>query len=246
MKLTSITTRPLRAYDQKLLDFVDQYVVSMPEASVLAISSKVVSLCEGRVVKVGDVSKEALARAESQYYLPPEFNPYGVIITVKRDILIASAGIDESNGDGYYVLWPQDPQSSANIIREHMRKKFGYPVGVIITDSRITPMRRGTVGLGLAHSGFAGLRNYVGSKDIFGEYEYKYSYASIIDGLAAAAVVLMGEGAQRTPLILIEDVEFIAFQDRNPQKQELDELRITLEDDMYSEMLKMIPWDKRP
>jgi len=165
---------------------------------------------------------------------------------VKRDILIASAGIDESNGDGYYVLWPQDPQSSANIIREHMRKKFGYPVGVIITDSRITPMRRGTVGLGLAHSGFAGLRNYVGSKDIFGEYEYKYSYASIIDGLAAAAVVLMGEGAQRTPLILIEDIEFVTFQDRNPQKQELDKLRITLEDDMYSEMLKMIPWDKRP
>ena len=107
-------------------------------------------------------------------------------------------------------------------------------------------MRRGTVGLGLAHSGFAGLRNYVGSKDIFGEYEYKYSYASIIDGLAAAAVVLMGEGAQRTPLILIEDIEFVTFQDRNPQKQELDELRITLEDDMYSEMLKMIPWDKRP
>ena len=246
MKLTTITTAAVHAREYGLLEFIDQYIKAMPEGSVIAISSKIVSLCEGRVVKMDGSSKEEIARAEAQYYLPPTYSPYGVIVSVNRDILIASAGIDESNGDGHYVLWPKDPQSSANAIREHLSAKYGYPVGVIVTDSRITPMRRGTVGLGLSHSGFAALRNYIGSKDVFGEYEYKYSYASILDGLASAAVVLMGEGAQRTPLVLIEDIDFVEFQNHNPVQSELNELRIALEDDMYSEMLKAIPWEKRP
>ena len=229
-----------------LNDLVDQYVPMIVEHSVLAISAKVVSLCEGRVVKFGAEPKEALVRRESEYYLPGEFNPYGVMVTVNRDILIASAGIDESNGDGHYVLWPVDPQASANHLRAHLRERLGYEVGVLLTDSRIISMRRGTIGLGLAHSGFAALEDYVGTKDVFGTYDLKYTYASIIDGLAAAAVVVMGEGAQQTPLVLVEDSAFVQFQDRDPTVQELAQLRVPLVEDMYSEMLKAIPWEKRP
>jgi F420-0:gamma-glutamyl ligase len=246
MKLTAIKTAAIRANNMTLLEFVDRYVSQPPEHSVVAISAKVVSLCEGRVVKFGDISKEELVRRESQYFLPPEYNTYGVMVTVNRDILIASAGIDESNGDGHYILWPEDPQASANAIRAHFREKLGYEVGVLLTDSRIPPMRRGTIGLGLAHSGFAALENYVGTSDVFGNYDLKYTYASIIDGLAGAAVVLMGEGAQLTPIVLIEDVDFVKFQDRNPSEEELAVLRVSLEEDMYNEMLKAIPWDKRP
>lgn len=246
MKLTPIKTVPVEANAHDLLAFVDEYVPVMPEHAIVAISSKVVSLCEGRVVKTGEVSKADLARREAQYFLPPELNPYGVTVTVNRDIMIASAGIDESNGGGYLVLWPEDPQASANRIREHLRVKFGYEVGVLITDSRLTVMRRGTIGLGLTHSGFKGLRNYVGTPDVFGSYDLKYTFASIIDGLAAAAVVVMGEGDECTPIVVMEDLDFVEFQDRNPTPEELRQLRIPLEEDVYSEMLKLVPWDKHP
>jgi F420-0:gamma-glutamyl ligase len=246
MKLTTIQTDAIRASDISVLDFIDTYIKDMPENSILAISAKVISLCEGRIVRLDAVAKNELVRQESQYYLPPEFNPYGVMVSINRDILIASAGIDESNGDGNFILWPEDPQLSANMIREHLRTRFGYDVGVLITDSRITPMRRGTIGLGLTHSGFSALTDYVGTKDVFGNYDLKYTYASLIDGLAAAAVVVMGEGAERTPLVLIEELPFVVFQDRNPNLDELEMLRIPLEEDLYSEMLKAIPWDKYP
>jgi len=246
VKLTTIQTDAVRAGELDLLELVDRYVTDMPERSILAVTAKVVSLCEGRVVKFGAEAKEALVRRESEYYLPPEYNPYGVMVTVNRDILIASAGIDESNGDGNYILWPDDPQASANRIREHLRRRFGREVGVLMTDSRITPMRRGTVGLGLAHSGFAPLHNYVGTPDVFGTYDLKYTYASMVDGLAAAAVLMMGEGAQRTPIVVIEGADMVEFQDRNPTAEELQSLRIPLDEDLYGEMLKAIPWDKRP
>jgi F420-0:gamma-glutamyl ligase len=246
MKLTAIKTKPVRAHELKLLEFIDTYVTSIKPNSLLAISSKVVSICEGRVVRFDDGEKDSLAREESQYYLPPEFNTCGVALTINRDILIASAGIDASNGNGSFVLWPLDPQASANVIREHLRSKFGFSVGVIITDSRITPMRRGTIGLGLTHSGFSALTDYVGTPDVFGTYDLKYTYSSIIDGLACAAVVVMGEGNESTPIVIIEDAAFVEFQDRNPLETELDLLRITLKEDLYGQLLENIPWDKRP
>ncbi len=246
MKLTAIKTDLIHANDFDLLELVDRYVQDMPRHSVLAITSKVVSLCEGRVIKIGSEPKEDIVRREAEYYLPPEFNPYGVMVTINRGVMIAGAGIDESNGDGNYILWPRDPQASANRIRDHLRKRFGHEVGVLITDSRLTPLRWGIIGLGLAHSGFAALEDYVGQMDAFGNYKMKYSYGSVIDGLAVAAVLEMGEGAQQTPLALIEDAAMVRFQDRNPTEAELDKLRIEPGEDLFAEMLKKIPWDKRP
>ena len=127
-----------------------------------------------------------------------------------------------------------------------LARKHGVRVGVILTDARVIPMRRGVLGIGLSHSGFSALRNYVGSSDIFGNYNLKYTYSNILDGLAAAAVVQMGEGDQKTPIILIDDVEFVEFQDRSPTPEELAMLDMPMEEDIFSDMLKAIPWDKRP
>ncbi len=246
MKITSIQTEAIRAGALGLTQFVDKYVTQLSADSIVAVSSKVVALCEGNVVKAGTVDVQELARREAQYYLPPTAHSLGYTLTVNRNILVSKAGIDESNGDGNYVLWPADPQASANAIREHLVAKFGVRVGVILTDGRITPMRRGVIGVGLAHSGFAALRDYVGTPDIFGDYDLKYTYSSLLDGLAAAVVVQMGEGDQRTPIAVVEDVPFVEFQERNPTAEELAMLAMPLEDDIYAEMLKAIPWEKRP
>lgn len=246
MKITSIETEAIRAGEMDILSLIDHYVEDLPEHSILAVTSKIVSLCEeGRSIPVGSADVQELARQEAQYYLAPEPG-IDYALTINRNILISKAGIDVSNTDGHYVLWPKDPQASANMIREHLVTRFGKQIGVMITDARVTPMRRGVIGVGLSHSGFLGLHDYVGTPDIFGNYRLKYTRSSILDGLAAAVVVQMGEGDNRTPLAVIEEVDFVEFQDRNPTSDELAAINMPLDEDLYAEMLKKIPWHKRP
>lgn len=188
--------------------------------------------------------KDALVKQEADYYLPKEDNKYGFFLTIKYDIMIASAGIDESNGNGYYVLWPQNPQKSANMIRQHLVKKFGLKnVGVIITDSKVTPLKRGVTGVTVAHSGFSALNNYIGESDIFG-HKLEVTKTNISEGLAASAVVVMGEGKEQTPIAIIEDIPFVRFQKRNPTSQELSMLHIPIEEDVFASILLKAEWKK--
>ena len=249
MKVTAIKTGKIRPFlpaqagEGSLFSILDKNLKKMRENSVLAITSKIVSLCEGSFVKAGG-GKERLIKSEADLYIPRKLSKYKIMFTIKNNILICSAGIDESNTGGYYVLWPKDPQKTANEVRKYLAKRFKLKkVGVIITDSRTTMMRKGTLGVALSHSGFASLTSYIGKPDIFGR-KLKMTKSSIIDGLAASAVLIMGEGDEQTPLAIIEDVPFVKFQADNPSKKELKMLSIPLEDDLYAPMLKAVKWRK--
>ncbi|MBI2600657.1 coenzyme F420-0:L-glutamate ligase [Candidatus Daviesbacteria bacterium] len=242
MKLTPIKTHKITKEDKDILKILDKYIVSMKENSVLAITSKIVAVCEGRVVEISKTNRDELVEKEAEIYLSPRENKYGFHITVKHNMLIASAGIDESNGNGYYVLWPKDPQQAANQIRQYLKARFSLTnVGVIITDSKTTPLRWGVTGIALSHSGFVALNTYVGKPDLFGR-PLHVTKANAMDGLAASAVLVMGEGAEQTPMAIIEDVPFVEFQDRNPTQQELDMLKIEIDDDIYAPFLKNASW----
>ena len=54
----------------------------------------------------------------------------------------------------------------------------------------------------------------------------------------------MGEGSEQTPLAVISDIPFVHFQDRNPTEEELAELKISIEDDVYAPLLKAANWKK--
>src|SRR3989344_8996908 len=116
MNVTAVKTKKIIAGRNTLTEVLSASLSSLANGSILAVTSKIVSLCEGRAVKIGTVGKIALIQAEAGYYLSHIKSRYGISLTRKNDILIPSAGIDESNGNGYYVLWPRDPQKSANAI----------------------------------------------------------------------------------------------------------------------------------
>lgn len=244
MKIHAIKTDIVRANRIGLIPLLDRYVTKLDEKFILVVTSKVVSLCEGSVREKMGVTKEQLVREEAEQYLPGSENRYDIPFAIKHSMLVPSAGIDESNADGMYVLWPKDPQKSANLVREYLAKRFSLKyVGVIITDSRTSPLRWGTTGAALSHSGFAALNDYIGTPDVFGR-KLEVTKANIRDALAAAAVVVMGEGNEQTPLGVIEDVPFVSFQNRNPTKKELESLSISIEDDVYGSILKRAPWKK--
>lgn len=223
---------------------LDKSMHTLEEKSVLVVTSKVVSICEGRIVKIGSVNKDTLIQNEAEYYLPHTKSKYDVTLTINHNLLVPTAGIDESNGDGYYILWPKNPQASANRIRGYVVKRFGLSnIGIIITDSRSSPLRWGTTGVALSHSGFLALNNYIGEPDIFGR-KLTMTQSNIADGLAMGAVTVMGEGKEQTPLAVITDVPFVQFQKRNPTTQEIKNLRIDIADDVYAPLLSMVDWKK--
>ncbi len=243
MKIISVKTKPIIVGDN-FLKILDKGIASLSDKSVVCITSKIVSICEKRVVKIGTKDKDTLIKEEADLYLPVK-NKYNFHLSIKNNVIIPSAGIDESNGNGYYILWPRNPQLSANRIRKYLSNKFKLKnLGVIIVDSKTTPLRWGVTGVAVAYSGFNPLNNYIGTKDIFGRV-FKVEKVNIADALAASSVVVMGEGNEQTPIAIIEDIPFVKFEKRNPSDKELKEWAISLEDDLYGQILTSVKWKIR-
>jgi putative folate metabolism gamma-glutamate ligase len=241
MRARAISTHAIPPNERDLFGILDRYLRSLQERSVLAITSKIVAICEGRVREMAGTDKYELIAEEAERYLPPDPR-YGVCLTLKRGLLIATAGIDESNADGWYVLWPSDAQRSAHAIRAHLAARHGLAeLGVVITDSRSTPLRPGVTGVALAHSGFRALNDYVGKLDLFGR-PLRMTKVNVMDALATSAVLVMGEGSECTPLAVLDELPFVQFHAQSPTEEELARLRIEPEDDLYAPLLTRADW----
>ncbi len=244
MKITSIKTRLVRAGETTLNDLILENVKILPEKSILAISSKVVALCENRVVPFDDVTRDELIAREAEYFIDPDVSPYGHHFTINGGTLVGGAGIDLSNADGNWVLWPRDSFASANSVRNFLRKHFGVKnLGIIITDSVSSPLRRGTKGEMIAWSGFEAVRDYVGEKDLFGR-DFVMEMSGVGTSLAVAANVVMGEGAEKTPLAMVTDIDFVKFVDHDPTRAEIDVAFVPFDQDLFMPFLKTMPWQK--
>ena len=148
-------------------------------------------------------------------------------------MILANAGVDESNADGKLILLPRDSFKVSQRIRSSILQNTRITkLGVIITDSRVLPLRAGVVGVALGYAGFKGLRDYRGKRDIFGRI-LKFTQTNIADSLATAAVLAMGEGSERQPLCIIEGAP-VEFTKRVNKK----ELLISPKDDMYAPLFK--------
>lgn len=208
-----LTIEPLRTdifhQDQNLVDFIFSHLEGRDlEGTVLAVTSKILSLAENRTASPS-LSKKDLIIAESDHYLGEM--GYGCQLAIKHGLLVASAGIDVSNSEsGDYLLYPLDPYRSANKLRSELKERLQLrEFGLLITDSHTTPLRLGVQGVTLAFAGFVPVKNLVGQKDIFGR-PLKMTKTNNADALAAAAVLMMGEAAEQQPLALIRNapVEF--------------------------------------
>jgi dihydrofolate synthase / folylpolyglutamate synthase len=225
MKVRSVRTRIYKEKEE-LAGFVTAHVKKLRNNAILAVTSKIVALSEGRTAPVSD--KERVIKSESTWSVPTKF----VALTLKDGMLLANAGVDESNGDGKLVLLPKDSYKAAAALRKALMKQFHIRnCGVIITDSRVMPLRAGVIGVALGYAGFKGLRDYRGKKDIFGR-KFKFETANVADSLATVAALAMGEGNERQPLAVIEDAP-VEFTNTVNKK----ELIIAEKDDLYRPLL---------
>lgn len=247
MKINAIKTRVLVPPQDDLRGAIRVALPTIPERSVLAITSKVVSIWQGRCVPCTDVpDKDTLIRHEADRYLPRDLVPGKWLMhTIKNNLFIPTAGIDESNANGHYILWPRDPKRTAKELYDWARATYHVrDVGIIITDSHTIPLRRGVLGISLAHYGFEPLHDYRGTEDLFGR-KLVMTQANIVDSFATAAVLLMGEGAEHAPLALITEIPFVSFSDVPPKNDKpFSSLEIEPTEDLYYPLLSSVPWQE--
>lgn len=225
------------------------HIDHIDENTVVVIASKLYSFAEGRLMPrktdSGREEKWELAKQEADWWIDANESKYQTMLTVKDNWIFANAGIDESNTGGKaYALWPRDPQASVAKTWEFLRSHYGVgQVGVIMSDSRGIPLSWGVTGHGIAHAGFCALRSYIGAKDLFG-HEMKMEQVNVMQALAASGAFVMGEGNEGQPIAVLTDIPGITFQDRVPSMEELADLAISMEDDIFAPLLTKVAWKK--
>ncbi len=230
MIVNAFRTRIFNKNDN-LFEFIKESIDEVPEKSILLITSKIVALSQGRTISRDAVSKKELVLKEADEVLGESYKTY---LTIKEGILIPAAGIDESNAQEEYILWPEDSYKISKelwiALKEHYKIK---DFGIVLTDSRCTPLRQGVTGVAVAHWGFKGILNHIGKEDLFGRL-IEMSTTNVADCLTSAAILVMGESNESSPLALISEVPQIEFQetvDRN-------ELIISRENDIFAPLFK--------
>lgn len=237
MHIKTLSSPLIKAHDS-LYSLLDMCVPLLQEQEIVVITSKIISLTEGSIVAKKDVSsKEHLIQKLADAYLP--FHPFS--LTIKNHLLIPAAGIDESNAEDLYILYPEDPKSSAEKIWNYLRKRDQRKeIGVLITDSRTSPLRRGVTGVSLGWCGFKALHNYIGTPDCFG-HPLRVTQTNVVDALAASAVLCMGEGNEQTPFAIISQAPKVQFTQEAPSQEELKAFYVSLQEDVYAGIFQK-PW----
>ena len=190
---------------------------------IVVICSTVVSKAEGRIKDLNDYipSEKALNIAKR---LGKDARIIQAVLDESDEILIdypillvkakfgnicINAGIDASNVEkGKILLPPLNPQRSAEKIRKRIEELTGKKVGVIITDTNGRCFRRGVVGFAIGVSGVKAMKNWIGKKDLYGNV-LEITVECVADEIAAFANLLMGEGGDGTPVVIIRGLDLI-------------------------------------
>ena len=189
---------------------------------VFVLAQKIVSKAEGRMVDLATVepSAEAIELA-GQVQKDPRLvelilsesvrvvrtRPGLLIVEHRLGFVVANAGVDQSNVASpdepqRALLLPVDPDASADILRRRLSQRFGVRVAVIINDSFGRAWRRGTCGVAIGAAGLPSLMDLRGSPDLFGR-ELQVSITGHADEIAAAASLVMGQGAEGQPVVIV-------------------------------------------
>lgn len=209
--------------------------VGLQEGDILVVSSKIMALSQGRVADLNKIksSKTAKKLKKTRYGLGHEdprvvelclreadfVVPGKMLLAMKNNILIPSAGIDLSNiPDGQAVLWPEKPWEAAKKIRNELNKKHKLKnFGIVVCDSHCQMLRWGTTGIALSWAGFEGIEDCRGKKDIYGK-KLAVTKKAVADNLASSAMIVMGEAGEKIPFVIARNAP-VKFTNRSPNPQ---------------------------
>jgi coenzyme F420-0:L-glutamate ligase/coenzyme F420-1:gamma-L-glutamate ligase len=217
--------KPGQDLSKEIIKAISSESIEVDDGDVIAIAQKIVSKSENRYLDISllSPSDEAITLSK-QIDKDPKFiqailNESKKVVRYRMGVLIvehklgfihANAGIDRSNIDqeqDIVLLLPEDPDASAKAISKSLTKFFTKNISVIITDTMGRPFRNGIVGFTIGSHNIECLLDERGKKDLYGN-KLRVTQIGIADELAAASSLLMGQAAQKKPVILIKGYQF--------------------------------------
>jgi coenzyme F420-0:L-glutamate ligase/coenzyme F420-1:gamma-L-glutamate ligase len=198
---------------------------ALRDGDIVVIAQKIVSKAEGRMVDLASVEASGVARdlamrcdkdprqmelvlCEAREVMRAQRGV--VIVTLRNGMVLANAGIDRSNVDAeggeHVLLLPVDADASAAALRQGLMAMSGARVGVIIADSIGRAWRLGTIGTAIGAAGIRCLTDLRGAPDLNGR-PLQTTDVGTADELASAASLLMGQGAEGRPVVVIRGAD---------------------------------------
>jgi len=248
VELLAVPGIPLVAKDDDLVALIGAGLARggiVPRGGdVFVVAQKIVSKAEGRMVDLATVepSTEAIELAGKVQKDPRlvelilqesvrvvRARPGLLIVEHRLGLVMANAGIDQSNlaapdEPQRALLLPVDPDGSAAILKKGLWQRFGVPVAVVISDSFGRAWRRGTCGVAIGAAGLPSLMDLRGSPDLFGR-ALQVSITGHADEIAAAASLVMGQGAEGQPVVIVRGLTW-----RGPDNAASELVRPAVED----------------
>jgi coenzyme F420-0:L-glutamate ligase / coenzyme F420-1:gamma-L-glutamate ligase len=197
----------------------------LADGDILVVAQKVVSKAEGCLVDLRTVTPTPAAeRLAAVVGKDPRLVtvilgesgqvvravPGVLIVETRHGFVCANAGVDHSNvgpDEEVVALLPPDPDASAARLRRGLLERTGAVVAVIINDSHGRPWREGAVGVAIGAAGIAAVADLRGRPDLFGR-PLRVTTVGVIDELAAAASLVMGQADEGVPAVLVRGLAF--------------------------------------
>ncbi len=192
---------------------------------ILVVTHVIVSRAEGKIVNLDEVAPSEFAKnIAAQYEKDPALVEIvlresksikrmgdGKIITeTKHGFICANSGVDKSNvpGERIVALLPDDPDKSAEKIRQEIKRLTGCDVAVIISDTHGRALREGEINVAIGVAGIKPFRDRRGEKDLFG-YVLRVKNTAIVDELASAAELAIGQADEGVPAAIIRGYNYL-------------------------------------
>jgi len=230
VEIIAVENLPLIAEGDDLAELVcnaaEKQNTPIQEKDVVVITHVAVSKAEGNVVNLDEVSpseraKEIAQQTDKEPALVEailretkeivRMRRNSLITETKNGIVCANAGVDRSNieGERNIVLLPEDPNASAQKIRQKIKNLTGCDVAVIVSDTHGRPFRMGEINVAIGVAGIKPIRDRRGEKDLFG-YVLRIKQTAVADELASAAELVIGQADEGIPVAIIRGYKYQA------------------------------------
>jgi F420-0:gamma-glutamyl ligase len=209
MEFIKVKTRKLQPPQDNIYDVLNESLPHLQDGDIIFFASKVISIHQGRCVRASDVSKSDLILQEAEYSMLRNNQSY---VTVINHAFALNAGLDPYGN--YYVLLPFNPQQIAKELHDYLKQKYKLDkLGIIITDSHSTPLRRGVMGYAVGYHGINPINDPKGRAD------YSSNTVNVVDSLASMGVLYLGESqhaeAPSTPIVIAMNIDIVEFTEKD-------------------------------
>ena len=248
IKILPLKNFPIIEPNDNLEDIIKNSIssnnIKIDDNDIIVVAQKIISKSENRYVDLDTikVSEEAETLAlklnKNKGLIQAIINESNKIISTEKNVVIVehklgfiniNAGIDQSNitQDNTALLLPEDPTKSAIDLHQKLSSRFNKEISIIISDSMTRPFRSGVTNFALASHNIQSLIDLKGKDDMFGN-KLKGTEIAVADELASAAGLLMGQGDEGIPVVIIKGFNKSSYEVNNAF-----DLIVNENDDLY-------------